>query len=282
MLPILFNIGPFLFRSYGVLLAVGYLFGTFLFWREGKKLGYSEEKLLDLSIIALITGLIGARFYYAVLNWSEFSVDPVKIFAIWEGGLAFHGALLAIILAGIYFVRKVKWSFLQVADIASLGAVIASIFGKIGAFLSGADLGAETDLPWGVRFFGSVGLRHPVQIYEVVWLLIVFVMLNKIRRKNKNGVTFFSYLALTGVGRFLFEFLRVDSSYLFGFKIAQLVSLMLVLIGLVSIYYLLGRPNLKILFGQIVSEIKKTFTETKDNLRRNFRNGFRFLQRKTS
>lgn len=283
MIPIIFNIGPLVFRSYGVFLAIGYIFGTFFLWKEAKKEGLSEEKILDLSILVLLGSLLGARIFYALLNWSEFSSNPFLILAVWEGGLAFHGALLLGTFVAWYFIKKAKWSFFQIADIAAFSILIASAFGKFGAFLSGADLGTETKLPWGIRFFGSVGSRHPVQIYEILFLGIIALILLRLKKKPvRRGVIFFSYLILSSLGRFILEFFRSDSTYLFGLKVAQMMSFILVIIGLVVLYYLFDRPDLKILIKNF-SELAVRFIQSSNSfLKEKLNYGYKFLQRKAS
>lgn len=202
MLPILFKLGPITIYSFGFFLALAYFFGSFILWREGRKQGYNEEKLLDLSIIGLVASLLGGRAYYVLLNWGLFKDDPTTAVYFWQGGLAFHGSLLLAIIIGLVFVKLWKWPFFQVADIASLSATAALVVGKLGAFLAGVDFGKNTDLPWGVIFPGLVGNRHPVQIYEAVAYLLLLLILYVLYLRNlsstnmRSGKVFFTFLIL--------------------------------------------------------------------------------------
>ena len=101
MLPVLLDIGPITIYSFGFFLALSYLVGTFVFWKLGKKQGYNEEKLLDLSVISLIAALVGGHLYFVILNFSLFRDNLVSILHVWQGGFAYHGSLAAVFLAGL-------------------------------------------------------------------------------------------------------------------------------------------------------------------------------------
>lgn len=279
MYPIILSFGPIIIRSYGLFLTIGYLLGTYILWKEGKKQGFNEEKLLDLSIVILIFGLFGARLYYAFLHWNEFSSEPARIFAIWEGGLAFYGALGLGALAIWYFAKKMKWPFLQIADILSFCVVLATILGKIGAFLAGADAGFPTKLPWGVHFAGLIGQRHPAQIYEALWFVLVGFILLKIRKKEpKRGTILLSFLVLTSFGKFFLDFLRENSK---GVNLDQIVSILLVIGSSITLYYWLGKPDLGKTFRLLQDSARKfRQTEKLNSIKKGIINGYQFLQRK--
>ncbi|OGY30104.1 MAG: hypothetical protein A3F35_03275 [Candidatus Woykebacteria bacterium RIFCSPHIGHO2_12_FULL_45_10] len=244
MYPILFKAGGFAIYSYGFFLTLAYLGATFIVWREGKKRGFNEEKLLDLSLLALIAALVGGRIFYVALNWGYFSADLKSILYLWQGGFAYFGALVLGTFVVWYSSRAWKWPFFQIADIAALAAALAFSIGKFGAFLAGTDYGIQTSLPWGVNFPNLVGSRHPVQIYEAAVSLIVFVLLSRIYVKNieksgeiSSGVVFFDWLVLSSLARFFLEFFRADSTLLAGVKLAQILALIAFSCGLVSLYY---------------------------------------------
>src|SRR3972149_4070272 len=182
MLPILFKAGPITIYSFGFFLTLGYLAGAFILWREGKRQGYNEERLLDLSVISLIAALVGA---------------------------------------GAYFVRRWKWSFFQIADIGALSASVALVLGKIGTFLAGLDFGRQTSLPWGLNFPGLVGARHPVQLYEAGSYFIIFIFLYIIYHRNltstemKSGKIFFTFLITTSFVSVGLEFFKADPAMIF-------------------------------------------------------------------
>lgn len=243
MYPVLFNLGPITVYSYGFFLAFAYLAATYVFWKEGKKQGYQEEKLLDFSIIALVAALIGGRILYVFINFEQFSRQFSRIIFFWEGGFAYYGSLILVFLAGTYFVRKWRWSFLQIADIGALSVLVAIIIAKIGSFLSGNDYGTLTSLPWGVKFSYLEGSRHPVQLYEAFFALILILLLYKSYKKSLNsadfrsGAVFFYFLFFSNLGRFVFEFFRGDSSFFGAIKLANILSFVLAAIALFSLYF---------------------------------------------
>jgi len=245
MLPIIFDIGPVAIRSFGLFLTVGYLLGTFFVWREGKRQGYNEEKLLDLCILILIGALVGARLYFVAFHYEAFRDDFLRIFAIWSGGLSFHGSILGGLLALYLYTKRRKWPFFQVADIIATAATLAFVIGRIGSFLAGTEIGIETSLPFGVKFIGEIGRRHPTQLYEAALGLATFFVLKKIDKvKNKSGVTFLSAVIFIEIIRFLVEFLRAESTYFLNFKIDQVLALLLAIVGLIALY-LQRERNLK-------------------------------------
>ena len=156
MLPILFKAGPITIYSFGFFLTLGYLVAAFVLWREGKRQGYNEERLLDLSVISLVVALVGARAYFVLLHLNLFTEDPLSALAFWQGGFAYHGSLVAVLAVGVYFVRRWKWSFFQIADIGALAASAALVLGKIGTFFAGLGYGRQTRLPLGGKFPGFV------------------------------------------------------------------------------------------------------------------------------
>ncbi len=243
MLPILFNLGPITVYSFGFFLVLAYFLATFILWREGKRQGYNEEKLLDLSVISLVSALIGGRIYYVILNWDIFVDAPTSIFAFWQGGFAFHGSLLAVLLVGMYFIHRWKWSFFQIADIASIGAAGAMVVGKIGAFFAGVDFGSVSGLPWALKFPDLIGNRHPVQLYEAGAYFVIFVSLYILyfailgSRNMASGKVFFAFLITTSIARVGLEFFRADPHKIFLWPTATIASLIVAAAALFALYY---------------------------------------------
>lgn len=243
MFPILFKIGPVTIYSFGFFLTLSYLAATFILWREGKRRGYNPEKLLDLSVISLVAAIVGARAYYVLLNWGFFADDLQSIFAFWQGGLGFHGALVGVLMVGAYFVNRWKWAFFQIADVGSLSASAALILGKIGTFLAGLDYGKLTDLPWAVNFPGLVGARHPVQLYEAAAYLIIFVVLYLLYFRNlaapnmRSGKIFFAFLLLTSIVRGALEFFRADFTVIIFLPPATWMSAVIASGAIFGLYY---------------------------------------------
>lgn len=243
MYPVLLEFGPITIYSYGFFLALGYLVATYIFWREGKKQGYQEEKLLDFSIICLVAALVGGRALYVLNNYEQFSDNLRSALYFWEGGFAYYGSVILVVLVGVYFVRRWRWSFLQIADIGALAVLSATVVAKIGSFLAGNDFGGLTSLPWGLTFPYLEGARHPTQLYEAVYAGILFFFLYRLYLKNtksvsfRSGAVFFYFLFFSSVGRFFFEFVRGDSSYIGPVKAAQVIALVLAGLSLFSLYF---------------------------------------------
>lgn len=243
MLPILFKIGPLTIYSFGFFLTLAYLAATFILWREGRRQGYQEEKLLDLSVISLIAAIIGARAYFVALNWDLFHEETASSLLFWQGGFAYHGALVAVLLVGYFLVRIWKWSFFQVADIAGLAVSIALVVGKAGTFLAGLDFGKQTDLPWAVNLPGLIGARHPTQLYEAGGYFVIFIILYILYFRNlaspnmKSGKVFFSFLILSSILRVVLESFRADQATVLSWPIASLVSGIVCTLSLIALYY---------------------------------------------
>ena len=243
MFPVLFSIGSITIYSFGFFLTLSYLAATFILWREGKRQGYNEEKLLDLSVISLVAALVGGRAYYLLINWGLFADEPARAFAFWEGGFVYHGALIAVFAVTVYFVRIWKWSFFQIADIAALSGAAALVLGKVGTFFAGLDYGRETSLPWAVSFPDIVGERHPVQLYEAAAYLVIFAISYILYFRNlaspnmKSGKIFFIFIILSSLARAWFEPLRAESTLVFSLPLAILVSVAIASLAIVALYY---------------------------------------------
>ena len=243
MLPILFKIGPVTVYSWGFFLVLAYLAATFILWREGKRQGYNEEKLLDLSIISLVAALVGGRAAFVLLNLHLFQEEPLSALYFWQGGFAYLGAFFAVLFVDFYFVRAWKWSFFQVADIGSLSAAAALVLGKIGAFLAGVDFGKVTTLPWAVGFPSLIGLRHPVQLYEAVAFFLIFAFLylayfrNILSANMKSGKVFVYFLILSSLAKGFIEFFRAESARLGTWPFTSIVSFVIAMVGLFALYY---------------------------------------------
>lgn len=244
MYPILFKLGPLTIYSYGFFLALAYLLGTFFFWREGRKRGFKEEKLIDFSVLALISAIVGGRILYGLINPNQFSNNFWQILYFWEGGFAFYGSFFLVFITGIYLIRKWKWDFFQIADIGALAVLVSTILAKIGSFLAGNDYGSVTKFPISVVYTFLEGQRHPVQLYEALFSLTLFAFLfrlyhyrlNRLAQYRSGGV-FFYYLLFSSLSRLIFEQLRGDSTYLGPFRLASLFALFVATLSIFGLYY---------------------------------------------
>ena len=140
---------------YGILMALGMIIGTLLAIKEGKRVGIKEDDILDLAIVAIPSGLIGARLYYVIFNWDYYSQNISQILNFRGGGMAIHGALIGGILAGYLFSRYKKMSFFKLADTVIIGVPLAQAIGRWGNFINQEAHGGPTNLPWGIMVNGE-------------------------------------------------------------------------------------------------------------------------------
>jgi len=194
--PIAFQIGPIAVRWYGILMSSALAIGTLLAYREAVRQKLDPDQIINLVIIAAPLAFIGARAYYVIFRWSYYSTNPSEIPAIWHGGLAIHGALIAGVLAGYFFVKWQKLRFWQIADIVAPSIILGQAIGRWGNFFNQEAYGYPTDLPWAMYIDGAY--RHPTFLYESLWDLGVFLFLLWYRRRKgiKHGEVFLIYAIL--------------------------------------------------------------------------------------
>jgi phosphatidylglycerol:prolipoprotein diacylglycerol transferase len=249
---IAFQFGPLAIRWYGLLIATGVLLGTTLAHREALRRGLDPDKLLNAIVIAVLTALVGARLYYVLFNWDYYGTNLRKIPALWEGGLAIHGGLIAGALATIVYCRRAGLSLPVTLDIMAPSVVIGQAIGRWGNFFNEEAFGVPTSLPW--KLYISLPHRpphlagfeyfHPTFLYESLWNLLVFAMLwfgLRKRLQDKPGALTLVYLGLYSIGRYLVEGLRIDSLMLGSLRAAQVASLFLVVVSGVGLALLARR-----------------------------------------
>lgn len=255
-----FQTGPITVYWYGIIIMTGILLGLWLATKESVKQGLPKDTFSDLLFIALPAALISARLYYVIFKWEYYSENPEQIIAIWEGGIAIHGALLGSFIAAYVFAKRKKIPFLKLADIAAPSIVLGQAIGRWGNFMNQEAHGREVSrafleqlyLPDVIinQMYIDGQYYHPTFLYESVWSILIFGVLIYLRRKSLiQGEIFFTYLVLYSVGRFLIEGMRTDSLMLFELiRAAQLVSIGLIVIGIGMIVY--RRNKLKPVSGK--------------------------------
>lgn len=239
--PVFLRLGPLEFRWYGLMYICGFVAAYFIILAGVKRKGLPliKDDVADLIFTVALGVILGGRLGYILFyNLSYYLAHPMKLLAVWEGGMSFHGGLAGAILAGLYFIRKHKLSFYKLADIGFLAGPVGLGLGRIGNFINGELYGRVTDVPWGMVFPGGGALpRHPSQLYEAFLEgLVMFIILNVISRKvPRDGVVFWSFIGLYGLFRFLVEFVREPDEqlgFLFGtLSMGQLLSLPMFLLG---------------------------------------------------
>ncbi|MCR1898011.1 prolipoprotein diacylglyceryl transferase [Irregularibacter muris] len=240
--PIAFNIFGLPVRWYGLLMSSSILIGLLLAMHLAKKNNYDAEKILDLVFYATPAAIIGARLYYVIFKWEYYSQYPKEIFAIWHGGLAIHGAVIAAIIVAIIYTRKKGLSFWEIVDYMAPSLILGQAIGRWGNFFNQEAYGGETNLPWAITVNDPIkGMIkvHPTFFYEFLWnLAIFFFLLWYGKRKKANGEVFLLYAILYSVGRFFIEGLRTDSLMFGEIRVAQLISVLTIIMGVVIINYL--------------------------------------------
>ncbi|MDU2197448.1 MAG: prolipoprotein diacylglyceryl transferase [Peptostreptococcaceae bacterium] len=229
---------------YGILMATGMILGTYLALKEAERVGISEDDVLNLAIFAIPAGVLGARLYYVIFNWGYYSQNPSQILNFRGGGMAIHGALIGGILAGLIYTKIKKINFFKMADIALIGMPLAQAIGRWGNYINGEAHGGPTNLPWGIMV-GGVKV-HPTFLYESIWDFGIFIFLWMFRKKKKyEGQVAVYYIILYSLGRFFIEGLRTDSLMIGPLRMAQVISLVGVVGGIIAHIYLLKKNNNK-------------------------------------
>ena len=225
---------------YGILMATGMILGTLIAIKEAKRVGLKEDDVLDLAIIAIPIGLLGARLYYVIFNWEYYSQNTSQILNFRGGGMAIHGALIGGILTGYIFTRIKKIDFLKMADTVIIGMPLAQAIGRWGNYINGEAHGGPTDLPWAIVVDGIK--VHPTFLYESIWNLGIFIFLWIFRKKKQyEGQIIVYYVTLYSLGRFFIEGLRTDSLMIGPLRMAQVISLVGVIGGIIVHIYLSKR-----------------------------------------
>jgi phosphatidylglycerol:prolipoprotein diacylglycerol transferase len=259
MYPILFEYGRLRIFTYGFFLALAFLCAIYVAAREARRLGLPVGKFYDLCFYVVLAALIGSRLLYVLLELPQFLANPLKIFALWEGGLVFHGGVILAFAAAFYYIRRHNLPWRDTLDALALGMPVGQFFGRLGCFMAGCCYGAPSNLPWAVTFTNPQSLcpvrepLHPAQLYEAFLALGVFGLLYALRtRKTFDGQMVLAYFTLAGAVRFVVEFFRSPLDYrgpvLWGsMPLTQLLALALAVgCGLLLLYFTLkARPHPK-------------------------------------
>jgi len=234
--PVAFEIFGIEIMWYGILISIGVILGTILALREAKRVGVDENAFIDLLLFAIPAAVIGARAYYVIFSWDYYKDNPIQILNFRGGGLAIHGAIIAAVITAVIFTRRRNLDFWQIADIAAPSLALGQAIGRWGNFINQEAYGIPTDLPWGIIVNGVK--VHPTFLYESIGDFLIFLFLVWYRRKKVkvSGEVFLLYIVLYSTVRFFVEGLRIDSLMLGPIRVAQLVSVVSIIVGLVYLY----------------------------------------------
>lgn len=240
--PVFFEIGPLQFRWYGLMYLIGLTTAYFLIRNKvaSKGLPFSKDQIYDLIVWAALGVFIGGRLGYTLFyNFSYYSQHPLKIIAVWEGGMSFHGGLLGTIVSLIWFSKRQGIPIYTIADLAASVTPIGLGFGRLGNFINGELYGRATDVDWCMVFpAGGPACRHPSQLYEAsLEGVLLFSVLWLIGRKpTPQGTVFWSFITGYGLCRLFVELFREPDAHIgliFGsLSMGQILSLPMVVVGI--------------------------------------------------
>ena len=246
---IFIQIGPITIYWYAVIILIGIIIAYIIADIEVKRQKLNKNFLSDLLFYLIPIGIIGARLYYVLFDLDNFIQNPISIIKIWEGGLAIYGAVIACIIFIYFYSKKIKIPFLKILDLLAPSLIIAQSIGRWGNFINQEAYGPITTLKHlqdlhipkfiieGMHINGNY--YTPTFLYESLWCLIGFILLMLIRyivKNKKIGILTSTYFIWYGIGRFLIEGLRQDSLYLGSFRISQIVSIILIIIGIAILF----------------------------------------------
>ena len=264
---LMFQLGPLSLRWYGLLIAVAVLVGLTLSTRLGQQRGIEPAVIADLLPILVLSSVVGARLYYVLFEWRQFAQHPIQALYIWQGGIAIHGALIGGTLATVIYCRLRRLSFWALVDVVVPSVALGQAIGRWGNFFNSEAFGLPTDLPWKLTILDSTRIPsayqgfttfHPTFLYESVWdlgvcglLLVLFRQSSRGRINLPTGALCCIYLMAYSSGRVWIEGLRLDPLCLAsappdcagGLRMAQLVSLILIAIGGIGLWWLTRRSS---------------------------------------
>ena len=229
MHPVLAKFGPLTVYSYGAMVAFGFGLAALLIYKRAPRFGLDKDRMLDAAVIILIAGIIGARLLYVFLNINYYAAYPLELFNLSKGGLVWYGGFLTAFITLIWYAKRKRLNFWNVADLIAPYIALAQGFGRIGCFLNGCCYGIEVppNFPLCVVFPGERIARIPTELYSSLALFIIFlILLAWQERRRFAGEIFLGYLLLYSVKRFLIEFLRGDNPrFFYGLTLSQVISI---------------------------------------------------------
>ena len=251
MYPELFSIGPVTIYTYGVLLAASYLLGLWLAMHRAKRWGLDANRVLDLGIYIIIAALIGAKLLLLVVDFDQFSSSPADFLSLARSGGVFYGGLILAVVVAFWYIARHRLPFWTTCDVFAPGIALGHVTGRLGCLAAGCCYGTPTDVPWAITFTNPLAAAnvgtplgiplHPTQVYEAGAELLILILLLTTERKGRPfvGRTFWAYMFLYAVSRFIVEIYRGDPrGEMFGFSTSQVISLVLAPLSLVMLIWL--------------------------------------------
>jgi phosphatidylglycerol:prolipoprotein diacylglycerol transferase len=255
MHPRLFELGAITVYTYGVLLAAAYLLGLKLAMVRARARGLDANRVLDLGIYIIISALIGAKLLLLITDFETFMHNPRELLTLARSGGVFYGGLILAVTVALVYIRKVGLPLWTTTDVFAPGIALGHVIGRFGCLFAGCCYGKPTTMPWGITFTdpfaaANVGTPlgtplHPTQLYEAGAELLILIVLLTTERKGRPfpGRTFWLYMLLYAISRFIIEFYRADDRGTVGmFSTSQFISLVLAPLAVIMLVYL-SRPK---------------------------------------
>jgi phosphatidylglycerol:prolipoprotein diacylglycerol transferase len=254
MYPILFEIGGFPVYTYGLLLAAAYLLGLQFALVRARKRGLDPNRVMDLGIWIIVSALLGAKLLLLIVEFDKFSGDPRELLNLARSGGVFYGGLIAAVGVALWYLRRHRMPMWTVTDVFAPGIALGHVVGRLGCLFAGCCFGRPTNVPWAITFHSEFAARnvgtplgiplHPTQLYEAGAEFIILLILLATERRGGyfSGRTFWTYMLLYGISRFIIEFYRYDPRGMVGiFSTSQFVSLLIVPLSLIMLFVLSRR-----------------------------------------
>ena len=254
MHPILLELGPLTVYTYGLLLAAAYLLGLKLAMARAQARGLDSARVLDLGIYIIISALIGAKLLLVMTDYRTFLSDPRELWTLARSGGVFYGGLILAVIVALWYIRKVGLPLWTTCDVFAPGIALGHVIGRFGCLFAGCCYGKPTTLPWGITFTDPAAAQnvgtplgvplHPTQIYEAGAEFLILMVLLATEKKGRPfpGRTFWLYMLLYAISRFIIEFYRGDVRGNVGvFSTSQFISVLLAPLALGMLVYLSRR-----------------------------------------
>ncbi len=244
--PVIFKIGIFSLHWYAVMVVLAILAVIFIATKEAKRVGISSQVIYSVALWAVIAGMVGSRLLHIIDEWDYYMAHPRQILGF--EGQTIYGAVLGALVATLIYSLVNKLSFWKLGDIIAPGAVVGQAIGRVGCLINGCCYGLPSSLPWAVTYthpnsYAPLGVStHPAVVYQLLWNLLVFGILWKLRGRLKpEGNLLLLYLALYSIGDFGIRFFREGEPFLFGLYQAQVIGLLVLIIAVPWLIFRLHR-----------------------------------------
>ena len=256
MHPILFEIGGFPVYTYGVLLAAAYLLGLQFALVRARKRGLDPNRVMDLGIWIIVSALLGAKLLLLIVEWDTYGRSWSDLLTLVRSGGVFYGGLIAAVIVALWYLWRHRMPVWQVTDVFAPGIALGHVVGRMGCLFAGCCFGKPAAVPWAITFHSEYAARnvgtplnvplHPTQLYEAGAELLILMVLLAFERRGRPfpGRTFWAYMLLYGISRFIIEFYRGDSRGMIGmFSTSQFLSVVIVPLSIIMLVVLARRSS---------------------------------------